>query len=374
MATNFYKENGSYYVVGTNKKIANMQELQTLAKAGGKEVASPTQQKTNKATLTSPDGRYKTIVDIGSSLGNQLLGSGWTNSSSGKQVIDSQLALSFSKFNLPESKITTPTPKITTPIPVEDIKTIETDADQDMNNYLDNEVRNGNLTEDLAKFIKDYVGGINTDEVTTPEEYEILAADAELLAKKDLDPYYKQLKAQSIEDLKTQYADIRNESARYQQQEEKSYKETLASTKASLRARGLTFSGSSRGTLGSESALSQIAKPGEDGYVEGTLPQARRYNWEDRLAGWQETARDLGTSAERLLGSAGVSSADIGTNSLVNPYKSSITYNAGENIPLYLAKKDTTQEGYVPTGTLALERKEAIEKLKQEKLSKLTKK
>jgi len=374
MATNFYKSGTSWFYEGTNKKILTPDELKAAQKAGGKEVDKPTQQKTNKATLTSPDGRYKTIVDIGSSLGNQLLGSGWTNSSSGKQVIDSQLALSFSKFNLPESKITTPTPKITTPIPVEDIKTIETDADQDMNNYLYNEVRNGNLTEDLAKFIKDYVGGINTDEVTTPEEYEILAADAELLAKKDLDPYYKQLKAQSIEDLKTQYADIRNESARYQQQEEKSYKETLASTKASLRARGLTFSGSSRGTLGSESALSQIAKPGEDGYVEGTLPQARRYNWEDRLAGWQETARDLGTSAERLLGSAGVSSADIGTNSLVNPYKSSITYNAGENIPLYLAKKDTTQEGYVPTGTLALERKEAIEKLKQEKLSKLTKK
>ena len=41
MATNFYKQEGSYYTTA-GQKILNPTELQGYAKAGGKEISAPT--------------------------------------------------------------------------------------------------------------------------------------------------------------------------------------------------------------------------------------------------------------------------------------------------------------------------------------------
>jgi hypothetical protein len=42
MATDFYKSNGSYYTAGNNAKVADVAALQSLSKAGGKEISVPT--------------------------------------------------------------------------------------------------------------------------------------------------------------------------------------------------------------------------------------------------------------------------------------------------------------------------------------------
>lgn len=57
MATNFYKQNGSYFNATDNSKILNLTDLQTLAKAGGKEISAPviptpTPNKMDSSTLS----------------------------------------------------------------------------------------------------------------------------------------------------------------------------------------------------------------------------------------------------------------------------------------------------------------------------------
>jgi len=208
-------------------------------------------------------------------------------------------------------------------------------------------------------------GIMETDDYTTgkrimsEEEYANIAKEAETKARTELEPYYADLESRDMQDLQTGYADIRNEALRYQQQEEKSYKETLASTKQSLRSRGLTFSGASRATLGEEGAL-------ESKGVEGSLAQGRRYNWEDQRAGWQEQARDLGTSAERLYGSAKLSSqADfLQPEGLPDPYEGT-QYVSGRTAPVYLPKKDVTQTGYVSPAQADIERQKELEAQKR---------
>jgi hypothetical protein len=60
--------------------------------------------------------------------------------------------------------------------------------------------------------------------------------DAATNAETDLSPYYNEMSAREVEDLQSEFADIRNQVARYTQQEQKSYTEKLRDTKAKLRA------------------------------------------------------------------------------------------------------------------------------------------
>lgn len=62
-------------------------------------------------------------------------------------------------------------------------------------------------------------------------------------AETSTNEYYGIKTSREIEDLKNKMADIRNASALYNQNEQKSYAEKLKDTRDSLRARGLTFSG-----------------------------------------------------------------------------------------------------------------------------------
>jgi hypothetical protein len=141
-------------------------------------------------------------------------------------------------------------------------------------------------TPEEKAIMKNAYDSADVDAVYGEEDYKRIAAESEELAKKDVEPYYADLQKRDLEDLKTSYADIRNQASRYTQQEAKSYKETLAETQKSIRARGLTFSGRSRGVLGATGALSNEG-------VEGELPQQRRYDIEDERAKWQEQARDI---------------------------------------------------------------------------------
>lgn len=211
---------------------------------------------------------------------------------------------------------------------------------------------------------EEYIGA----DIPTEETLNKILKDAETNAITDLEPYYKEMTSRELEDLKAAYADIRNSSLRYQQTEAKSYAEKLQNTKQSLRARGLTFSGASRATLGKQGALS-------DEGIEGSVPQDRRFQWEDQMAQYQESARDIGTQAERKLGSAGLSErADfLKPDGLADPYGhqpgTPLTkdYQEGQKSQIYTPKKED-QSGYVKYGDLPLEKKRAIEQEKWERM------
>lgn len=144
-------------------------------------------------------------------------------------------------------------------------------------------------------------------------------------ADKSLKPYYDKMEASELEDLKTGLANIREESAMYKEREAIQYTQTLANTKKNLRTRGLTFSGQSRGTLGSEGALNSKG-------MEGTVPESRRLSYESKIADWKNRGETIGRAGERLLGSDALG----GIEGFDNPYANgSTTYNSSGRGMLY---------------------------------------
>jgi len=228
------------------------------------------------------------------------------------------------------------------------------------------------LTGDRRAIAEGAINNTDTStgqEIYTDEEWNNLAKQELEKARAELEPYYADLKQRDLEDVRNTYADIRNEATRYQQQEGKSYADTLAQTKQSLRARGLTFSGSSRATLGKEGAL-------EDKGVEGSVPQQRRYDWEDKRAGWQESARDIGTAAERKYGSDELyQSRDyLNPEGLPDPYGGGLDYSQGRTAALYNPKKDPSQDRYVSStqSDIAREKEKEAQLRKEDRLKTYT--
>lgn len=411
---------------------------------------------TQKATLTSPDGLYKTVVGVGSSEASALQNSGWKIGSSGKNLIDIGGALSYGGKTTSQEKVGTKTNlqdvvnnfkrylgrspdmtpgstdynnvmHMTTLAPVEVEQRLKSSAPTDISkiiakygytagdfandpnffNYwskkpaaeLEAALQNrtdfnktakrketevetalrkevdsilqwgldeGLITQDQVPIARELLGGEDFKNNTAPskEDLEKMIADAEKLATADIDPYYQRIKGEDIENLRNSFADLRNRTLRYQQQEEKTYKEVLEETKQSLRTRGLTFSGIGKKTLGDEGALQNPEN------IEGSLPQQRRYNIEDANAAFQETAREIGLSAERRLGSGFLSEnlGRLGANDIPDPYNGGIKYDPRQTTPIYLPRK-SDQEGYVGIGALDLERKRAIEQEKNARIA-----
>jgi len=105
-------------------------------------------------------------------------------------------------------------------------------------------------------------------------------------------------------------------------------------------------------------------------------------NWEDKLAGWQEKARDIGTAAERELGSTALGNE----TGLVSPYdrinlgaNNIADYQTGRTQALYTPRQ-ATNGGYAGfgetpaanqyTSTHELQRLKDIELGTQERLKK----
>ena len=221
---------------------------------------------------------------------------------------------------------------------------------------------------------------VNSDNYTSgraiPSNSQIATwiTDSATLAAADTNPYYQKITAEELQDYRNKMADIRNESQRYAQSEAASYKQTLATTKQSLRARGATYSGINRATLGKESAIDNAG-------LEGSLASSRRMAWEDKSAGWQEKARDIGLAAERELGSATLGNE----GGLASPYDrvnlggdNIADYTAGRTQALYDPNRAGTtgyyagignaprENGY--TSTHELQRLKDIELAKQQKI------
>lgn len=206
--------------------------------------------------------------------------------------------------------------------------------------------------------------------VPTPDQIAGFIRNAADQSSADINPYYEKITAQELEDYKNKMSDIRSSVSRFAQTEAADYKKTLAETKQNLRARGLTFSGINRAALGKESAINAAG-------IEGTLPQNRRYAWEDKLAGVQEQARDIGISAERELGSTAIGN-ELG---IVSPYDlktGNLDYQAGRTQALYTPHQADSVGAYAGlnetpaageyTSTHELQRLKDIELAQQQRL------
>ena len=300
----------------------------------------------NKATLLSPDGRYKVVVGIGTREAAKLQTDGWQVKGGAAldkaQITSLDNALSYSTFgNINQA----------------DRNYLQEALDWIENNYQGSEAEKAILRQ----FAYENIGsGVN---ITTPGEMEDLLKIAYENAKADIDPYYNKLEREHLEDLKHQMEDIRHSSQLFKQEEALSYEQRLRQTKDNLRARGMTFSGESRRTLGDETAL----REGSMG-VEGELPQERRYNWMRASDQMQRQARDTGVQYERLLGSEKMPQYD----GLVNPYDLSdnrVGYIQNRTIPLYHGGRSDQPERFVRTGTLDEARLRDTNKRKWENVS-----
>lgn len=238
-------------------------------------------------------------------------------------------------------------------------------------------VRTGVISADDAPAALEIINKSNTKTGISKTDAEIEAeiADIKTAVSSDINPYYEEQQKRGLSDLGTNLRDIQNESLRYAQKEKLSYAQLLAKTQASLRARGLTFSGTSIKSIGDSSA--QLNPTG----IEGEIPQERRYNWEDATAGWQESARDIGMEAERKYGSATL--ADQGNLSgltYANPYGTGgsdrgVKYKEGTTGALYIPHQatipgtttpaaDYVKYGDIELAKLAAQTKEESDRIK----------
>jgi len=203
------------------------------------------------------------------------------------------------------------------------------------------------LTMEQKAILKEIASGQYTSgqAIPTDEELSQIIQDAATNAETDLSPYYETLTQRELDDIRTNFANITNAARRYQEQEQVDYKQKLLQTKQNLRSRGMTFSGRSLATLGSESALKNTAG------IKGELPTQRELSYSEQEAQWQQQGQQLGTAAERRLGSE------------------ALTGLASEYSTPYGTRNIYSPTGNVPTGDIALQRMRAIEEAKWRNIS-----
>jgi len=99
---------------------------------------------------------------------------------------------------------------------------------------------------------QDFTSG---NKIPSVEELNQIIQTASQNAETDLAPYYEKTSARELEDMKNKMADIRSSVSNYVATETAGYKAKLAQAKSSLRARGLTFSGTAASQLGQEAGV-----------------------------------------------------------------------------------------------------------------------
>ena len=216
------------------------------------------------------------------------------------------------------------------------------------------------LTPTIRQFLMDNFGKSDTFiGKTAPTDSEIAQqiSDATTSAETDMNKRYTRVSSEELADFKKQMSDIRAKSETFKANEENTYQKTLANTKQTLRAKGLTFSGTSLKNIGSESALRNSTG------MEGSVQTARRLDYEGALQGFQQQASGLATEAERRLGTAPVAGALGEVGSLAAP----------TDLSRLATPVATTAGGYGGTGSMAStidqERAAAIESSAQQRLA-----
>ena len=218
-----------------------------------------------------------------------------------------------------------------------------------LNDSINQMVTNGTITKEQAMILKEIVSSdqyVSGQHIPNDQELAQIIKDAATNAETSLSPYYETLTQRELEDIKTNFARIREAASRYEAQEVVDYNKKLADTKRSLRLRGMTFSGRSLTQLGSESALKNTTG------IKGELPTQRELSYNEQIATWQNQAQPLGMAAERRLGSSTLGTLNVGIST---PY-------GGRNI--------YSPTGNVSTGDIASQRIKEIEKSRWERVLK----
>ena len=247
--------------------------------------------------------------------------------------------------------------------------------------------------------------------IKSPADLEKIITQAATNAATSTNEYAGIQTTRNLQDLQNKMSDIRNRAGLYNQQEQKTYAETLQKTKDSLRARWLTFSWASRNTLWAQSALAST-KP-EDLVnwvaVEWQVPQERRYDVSGKMNSFKQEALNAWLTAERLLGSAegqgvkdangniiafsnrdpktwqlyqpGMSAGLLDANGkpiqIADPYAGGTTYDPSKLMNMYDPNQAKLANGtvntqYVWTGDAELQRLKDLEIKKQANLKALT--
>ena len=280
-----------------------------------------------QATLYGPDGQRE-VVDVGSERASELQSQGWgltpgsyTGGSGGSTEADPQAQLN-----------------------------------QEILKYID--------SLDLDDSYKVLLRGIVAQSATTgtkfytPDEIDSLLRDISTQVELDIGTYYDKIDRELIEDLQNKIENIRGQAERYQEQSGAQYKQKVSQTQQNLRARGLTWSGAQRKTLGKEGAIDSAGR-------EGEIPEARRFAYQNVQAGLESQLDAVGLDAERKLGSErmGVLTKDLGA--IPDPYGSGRDYSASAKRSVYTPLGTTTR------GQYELDRKRDYEREKWNRLSNL---
>ena len=261
-----------------------------------------------QATLSSPDGEFKTIVDVGSNDASVLQGIGWGIYDESRNTIPGIEEVSIAEVRKDLQIVEEEQENIVTPGRPE-LTNAEadkaTDAVTQANGYTEEEYKRliqsikdeGNLDE-MGMMVLDGMeyADFGKKQYTGRELTQLIdnsIADAE----QSLTPYYNELKDKDMADLKSGFEKIRTDAAGYKAQEAMDYKSALKSTQKSLADRGLTFSGIARQELGAKSALGG----GKDN-IKGRLNEQRDLNYETKMESFKERGQNLGRAGEKYFG------------------------------------------------------------------------
>lgn len=304
-------------------------------------------EKTFPGTKPEEGTNYTTLDTVqGLQFGPTISGdrTGTTTTSSTETTVGATPTTPTTPTTTTPTTPTTPTGATPTGTGDSDIMTTDQKA---LIDDLNSQINAMDLTIEQKAILKEIAAGDYTSGAHIPTQQELsqIIQDAATNAEVDLSPYYEKLTGRTIEDLKTDMANIRGEAERFEKAEVLDYKQKLAQTKQSLRTRGLTFSGISRRQLGAEGAL-------EARGVEGELPTARKLGYEEQIADYQQRAGVFGTKAERELGSEAITG--LSTSTFGTPYGTR---------QLYKPRGTTT------VGDIQLERLAEIEKSKWDRVS-----
>jgi len=263
-----------------------------------------------QATLSSPDGKFKTIVDVGSNDASVLQGRGWTLSDKGKEFANiSEVRKDLQIVEEEQENIVTPgRPELTN---AEADKA--TDAVTQANGYTEEEYKRliqsikdeGNLDEMGMMIIDSMEHEDFGNKQYTGRELTRLIDNSIADAEQSLAPYYNELKDKDMADLKSGFEKIRTDAANYKAQEAMDYKSALKSTQKSLADRGLTFSGIARQELGANSALGK----GQNN-LKGRLNEQRDLNYKSKMESFKERGQNLGRAGEKYFGTKAIEGLD----------------------------------------------------------------
>src|SRR3990167_5408747 len=217
-----------------------------------------------KATLTSPDGKQKAVVIVGSGEAAQLQGLGWTLGDIGTTIVDPKAIIA----SLPASE-------------------------QDAINNLAESIANNPAALALVTL--------------TPDDIDRFIQEGIVSAKTELSPYYEEQKklisqkyTQGLSDLAAQ-RDIETQIEAINRQKSKE------AIQSDLESRGVTFSGEAAGTLGTESGL----PPELTAQLEGKFQKEQKLISSTSAMRFGQQARDIGQTAETTLGSSNLQSSSL---------------------------------------------------------------